>query len=428
MLWEFLVSPSHSVSSVQDRTCVAKPPCLDKMDTLSPELILKVIVNLNSICDLTNFRLVQRSFAELANQRTFDTVLVRPTRQSFCRFVQLSEAPNIARYVRLIVLNFDFIENMVMTSLENVLRRRPEFSLGDVQGDLSDFMEDIFREYYAFQVSPQYVGILEAVFKTLPGLKGFEIRKVTRSSWGDPWVVFGQPYSIHGTRISSIIEDAHGFFGERDHFRAFEAVVHAAHLAGIKLERFQVNALMDEIFFFRNNQLLQYAASVFRHCRVLFLEFGSASDDREKCNLVSQLEWNQLFSILSPAVSLKSICLTFSTHGGEPIAFSKVFGVSHVWCQLEEFEINGIDAKHLDLVGFFKRHRVTLRRVSISECRLSTGRWESVVQSMREHLNLVWLVFEGSLLDFDDTAYRSEEMEDMVDYVLGRSSTLPIYD
>lgn len=403
--------------------------CLGRMDQLSPETMAHIVThikpvynlaNLRVTHDLANFRLVQRSFAELATQRTFEVILVQPTHESFCRLLAISQTPNLARHVKSVVLHFDNAESLIMEALEHILRQQS--AAINCFSDLSDIMEPLFRRYYEFQTSPQYTAILETVFKNLPRLDYFEIRKSTRCSWIDPLIIFGQTmqsYSIQGTRISTIIEENHGLIGERDHFRAFEAAVTAAHLTDKKFNTFLVRAWVDETQFFQNTELLQCATKVLRHCSMVEFQFDNATRSPERHNLIS-LEYNSMFNILSPVVSLKAISLKFSMMGDRLVEFPKLFGVSYVWHGLEEVELTKLYMQQADIIYFLKRHKATLRRVKIVDCQ--TSNWRFVAKCMREHLNLVELVFENL-----GPTYSYEDIEDMVDYVLGRSSELRGY-
>lgn len=369
------------------------------METLAPELIQEILAHIHSKADLASFRLVQRSFAELGKEYIFKVIDVKPTYHGLYPLLQISQNVEFARHVKEVVLNLDdfrhsiwlpYLERLRMEGLENgtITQKR-------------DVLQAVRREFGDFQTSPDYTGILSASFMRLPRLEAIQVNERPERGRGiDPQTIEEMEYhSLHDYEVSY-----QQGWGSQDGFRAFSALVGAAYFASTKLVSFRNNA--DIMIVFDRNELIRRAAVVFRDCPIVELALPPTDS-------------TLLFDLLSPAVRLERLALQFrlEVYRGSMSAFSNIIERRCVWASLKDVKIGTIRMNsHDSLLEFLRRHYATLRRVSVWDCKLSTGSWVAFIVCMKDMLKLSWL--ELGLLSDASKTYSEVEMEGMVNYVL----------
>lgn len=90
-----------------------------EMERLSPEVVHEILHYLPSRLDLSNFRLVQNSFARIVMECLFRTVKIEPSHRGLSRFLGLSCQADLARHVKEVVMIVgDLLSKPLMEKLE----------------------------------------------------------------------------------------------------------------------------------------------------------------------------------------------------------------------------------------------------------------------------------------------------------------------
>lgn len=396
------------------------------MEKLSPEIIREILYHFDSKVHIANFRLVQRSLAELAKEFLFRTVPLKPTKLSVSRLFAISQRPDLARYVKEVYFGIDEPNYMIWEQFNEQLRMEGLSHDDETHGARA---QEIFKSsvqgWYEFQTSPEYTAVLSAAFAGFPRLEGIHM-------------LHGAPMAMERQYTYREIDmypfeptpEFHGeYVSEKDYLRGFAALINAAYLAGSKLTSFRITGMNTEEIVdqsvFEDVELLQRAAVVFRNCRVLELHLGIDSVE-----IIDKFKSNPLLNVLAPAERLEELCLGFgNTAPSEPHLFSHIFGEDQVWPCLRKLELWTIDMHEYELIAFLERHRATLRTILISNGLLFTGCWNNIMRFMKENLQLesleVWDLF---CKHGDGDTYRNYshfETKMMVEYVQEGGEALP---
>lgn len=392
------------------------------MDSLNPETIREIVYYLEDKSDIARFRLVQRAFAELGREFIFNCLYVQPSQHSLSRLLEIARHPSCARYVRTVALSVDAMKVMVWRPFSEQIGSK---NLNDLDYRTLFIFRTLANECQEFQKSSDYAAMLSASFSRFPRLSTISLREVS------PWT---SPHSEAVTlmdRYAYTVDPPHfhGSWGERDHLRAFSALIDATHFAGTTLKSFTTNGLIDQALF-DNRRLLSRAASVFRSCRVLKLLFCGEEPSPTVCGhpVTPRLLANPLLDVLSPAIELEELTIEFSScpsagRGGE--LFTKIFGTQHRWLMLREVNLGAIDLPYEELLAFLNRHKATLRGFTTSCCDLVNGSWLDVMVFLKDNMMLKRLELDDSLADEFRKDYSSKDVEMMVNYVLYGGEHLP---
>lgn len=374
------------------------------MEKLAPELIQEILGHIRARADLASFRLVQRSFAELGEEYFFRVIDVKPTYRGLYPLLEISQNAGFARHVREVVLHLDDFRHSIWIPFLQKLRTE-----GLENGTItqkSEVLQKLGAEFGDFQTSPDYTGILSTAFMRLPCLEAVQVKERPSRKRG---IDSQTAQEMEDHSLLNDYEINQRVWGSEDGFRAFSALVGATYFAGTKLISFRNNAdmlVVYPIIAYKRCELVQRATAVFRHCPVLELA-------------LSQADPSLLFDLLSPAARLEKLALQFDLEAyREPIsAFSKIVESRCFWESLREVKVRTVCIHHYDgLLEFLQRHHAKLRRLSLWDCKLSTGSWMGFTICAKDTLKLTWLEL-GSLSDASKT-YSEEELEGMTNYVL----------
>lgn len=392
------------------------------MNSLSPELIRGITAQLDDKLDIGRFRLVQRNFAELGKEALFSCLYVQPSQHSLSRLLEISRHPSCAQFVQTVALSVDAMKVMVWRPFTE--------QIGSKDIDKLDYrtliiFRSLVNECQEFQQSSDYAAMLSASFSRLPRLSNIALLEISPSTCPKSEAITLMDRYAHAVDPPHF----HGSWGEKDHLRAFSALIDAAYFAGATLNSFTTTGLIDQALF-DNRRLLRRAASVFRSCRVLKLLFCGEEPPPAVYGspVAPRLLENVLFDVISPATELEDLMVEFSAcplagRGGE--LFAGVFGVGHVWPRLRELAIGAIDLPYEELLAFLSRHKTTLRGLSICCCELVNGSWSSLMLFLRENMTLERLELDDMLVDEFGKTCLSGDLKLMVDYVLHGGERLP---
>lgn len=393
------------------------------MDKLSPEIVREILQHLSSqsitplrLVDLANFRLVQRSFAMLAEDFLFREIAVVPSRRNLQRLIEISRRPNLAWHVKKVTLQVcsNLVEDMVWPEfegrlqLENINHWYAE-KTPNARG--MQIFQACIDEWYEFQTSLDYMKALTTAFAGLPRLQALAVM--------DDIPTYSHVKPRNKTYQYKTPKKCIENFWTADFSLAFSALINAAYLTNANIRSFQVDVLREpehgiDDSVFESSELLRRAATVFRNCRVIELAINHQT---ESCAMTRAIQRNPLFDAFSSTTYLQELSVSLGPKSGRPVLFPLIFGQDHVWPHLKRIHFWGLDLYDYELLGFFRRHATTLTEVSMWEGKLHTGCWIDVITIMREILRLV-SVSLGDLMDPDGTTYSMRYGFTMSEYVL----------
>lgn len=391
------------------------------MDSLSPELICEIFNHLDDKLDVARFRLVQRTIAELGKEALFSFLYVQPSQHSLSRLLEISRHPSCAQHVRAVALSVDAMKVMVWRPFTEQIGSKSIDNL-DLDYQTLAIFRSLVNECQNFQQSSDYAAMLSAAFSRLPRLSALALREVSSLTYPRSETLTLMDRYAHAVDPPQF----HGSWGEKDHLRAFSALVDAAYFAGTTLDSFTTDGLIDQALF-DNQLLLSRATGVFRGCRVLRLLFCGEEPVPALYGqpLSPRLLENPLFDVLAPALGLEELAVGFSAcpmAGRGGTLFTKILGTQHVWPKLREVDLGTIDLPYQELLAFLDRHRATLRGFTVSCCNLIGGLWRDVMLFMRDNMTFQKLQLSGALSDVRSKVYSPRELAMMVDFVLGGGS------
>lgn len=364
------------------------------MNSLSPELIREIFFNLDTKADISRFRLVQRTFAHIGGEALFTSLDISPTFQSLTRLIELSRHSHIACFVRKISLSVDAMRVMVWSTISKHLGSTSAKDVDKLDYRTLIVFRSLVNECQEFQKSSDYVAMLSTAFSRLPRLCHVSLLESSPSTSANSGAVTLMDRYAHTIDPPHF----HGSWGEKDHLRAFSALIDSSYFTGTALESFKTTGLIDQILF-QDRELLRRAAIVFRASRELRLLF--CGEEQTQTQVTQRLFESYLFDVIAPAVGLQKLAVEFNVcppAGRGGALFEKVFGgESQRWKVLEELVIGGINVKCEELIGFLARHKSTLRVLRMRKCGLVDGSWDDVMKFLDKDLELRKLDLDGHI-------------------------------
>lgn len=400
------------------------------MDKLSPETVSGIFRHVECKKDLTNLRLVQRSFADLAGEFLFETINIEPSFDGLLRLLRISRKPEFARLVRQVVVHVaDFKELTWNPYVKRVLSRPRQDEARKAR--VFEEYKNSDTEFFRFQTTPDYTAMLSVSLSHLPRLEGVGMKHQLQDTEYFPYddapdraerflsrrMDFNRRYSL---------EEFHGENGELDDLRSFKALVDAAYISDLKLTSFRTSGSIGQAVF-EDDELLRRATSVFTTCRVLELDFSF----EHWYDTDQHVENNPLFGILKPATHLEKLKLSGALRQDPETSLAIYLGESYVWPCLKNIDFMGLGFHEHELNAFMERHKRTLKDVSIWHCKLYSGSWPDVMRFMRRaKFDLEWLSLDVDLQDIDPTGeeYIYDEGQNMLmmRYVMDEEDALPV--
>lgn len=358
------------------------------MDKLSVEIVWEVLGNLNSKSDLGNFRLVQRSFAPLALESLFRSIIIRNSRYSFSHLLKISRRPELAGHVKEVILEISSSANyLVWPQFTERLQKENKHEDESQKDRALVIFRYCIKEWYTFQKSQDYVAILSAAFVRLPRLQNLALEQ-------------GDGYSL-GLRLDfSHIRrypfrkrsNYHGSGGSADLSRGFTGLINAAYLAEVQLAFFKVVDYSGNFaisnFSSQSSELLERVAIIFSQCRAIELRFNGVAPGLVM-NVNSQ-DALPPWGAFPSSGNLEELHISFQAFN-RSVSFPRFFGDAPLWPRLKLLSIESFDLHDHELRSFFLRHSGTLQRVLIHGCILHTGSWVEVTKFMVRTLRLTKL-------------------------------------
>lgn len=389
------------------------------MHKLSSEIVREIICFLYQRSDLKNIRLVQRTFADIANEFLFRDFSIVHAKWSLERLLYVSWQPHLAHHVKRVDLNVhhDTVSHLVWHDFKQQLGA-VNLKGGSQKEQAMEVFRSCVESWYKFQGSPEFSHILIAAFSHLPRLE-----TIILNSDQPIWLWSSRPEAAEA--YLHLLRDTHELSRNLTYSYALTAVVNSAYYSHTKIRTFTISSdtfgIDDTIL--KDVPLLKRAYKVFSTCQVLKLNFG-VNDEMEQL-----IRKNRLIDLLQSAVHLEELAVTFGVYDvWKPLLFPHIFGSTQIWPRLKRFGLSGLTMHRHEFVGFLRRHKATLREISIMLCSLQSGLWIEVVPVMKEILQLegleIMCLSDGAASDVlkDDhycceyclrtrTCYRSEHFE-----------------
>lgn len=366
------------------------------MNKLPCETIIEIFSHIEDKCDIASFRCIQRTFAKIGRPFLFGEISIQPTSFSLHALLKISHRRSLATYVKSITLHINHISETVLDSYKRTIEKpTPRVSLGTSAQEEMQYRLKLFNfgasALYDFQKSPDMGSLLIAALAHLPNLKAV--------NFADGPERLSPINSIRQTNdqtLPGLVPHLPGFtgsapdmsfWGEQYSFRCFKALIDAAYFNKKRLSSFKAKVLIysapfqGEIY---NPHIMVRMPNVLQSCREIELTFFTERGGRD--NIPDQLK-NNLFTVLLTVKKLKKLTLKFGIEmkwADVRAPFSVIFGDIHTWLSLEELTIAGFGINDNELLEFLKRHRATLRKLSITNCELYTSLWCAVVKMIKE--------------------------------------------
>lgn len=332
--------------------------------------------HLSSRTDLENFRLVQRDFAELGAEFLFGVLHFWPTPLGLNHLLSVSRKGPLACHVKKVVLHIGDFGYTIWIPLKKRLKLGAEFEDWN-----SRAFENLLQEFEAFQRSAKFTKDLSSAFKRFPRLVAIQIEETPARSYMDPKTTGEMMQYQLSDELLSLTLQRTAFLSRIGAYRAFDALISAAHSADVNLLSFKSRArtLFQDSPQEKSGLALRHerTQAVFRNCLTLDLEFHP--DDV-----------TEHLHILSSAVWLKKLCLNFSKdnlaifNSNGTAVFQKLQD-DCVWAGLQELTLqNVIISSPGILFRFLECHGGGLRRLVLQNCELSEHGWGYVIGVVKE--------------------------------------------
>lgn len=361
------------------------------MDKLNPEIILEIFSHISYQGDVANFRLVQRSFAQLGKAALCRSVDIGPTERSLSRFFEYSCQSDFALHVKEVALVCDDVRSVLWDPFNAGLKLggiSPEDEDETQMAKAKTMFSTVLQESKDFRESLGYRKLIAEALKRLPRLGSvlIESSEEIGKDLKDLGMVkyFRQDFSAE-------------VWGMYQCDSAFVAMINALHAAGTILPSFSILCPLSH-YVFGDTKIFRGTAAVFRNCRWLNLWLG-LSDGHEDF----PCKWSRLpcppFGLISPALHLEELALRFDVGISRTRLFAEIFGQGHVWPHLRALSLRGVDMHEYEIIRFLRLHKATLKFIQISYCEMYTGCWERVMKFAKEELLLtsirLYYVWDG---------------------------------
>lgn len=379
------------------------------MDRLPKKIVREIFSYLHSTTDLASFRLVHSSFS-VVNEILFEAVRIQPTESSVHSLLGLIRQDYLACHVKKVILHLKDFRHAIWLPVRELL------SLGKTKDQNYQLLQDQLAEFNDFERSGDYSTLLACLFAILPHLEAIQIEQMP--SRGHPDTVTSREMMTYSNDFLYLkVHIGANLLSKEAGYRAFRVLINAAFFARSKLVSFQTNADLCLNLVTRHNKILERATKVFHNCEVFDLELCEGD--------------SSLLNILSSTLKLKKLRLSLRRNeshysDGGSLCFFKIVGAGCVWPCLKELEIKGLFISNQNnFLDFLQRHRGTLQRLSLQNCRIQLlrGSWEEVARYMKNTLILEWLQLR-ELSDYNEYgfllqhSYSMEEMKEMVRNIL----------
>jgi hypothetical protein len=419
------------------------------LDDLPPE-INKIILNQLTKCrrDLASCRSLNRVFEVLTRPMLFEVIHVKATFRSLRNLLRVCYGqPRMNQFENTDTRRFR-LELEVKEVIFHVTDCNEKTWNPYVQAALADYChpcanrneflwnnyKDIDDRYFAFQRSLWYKDMLMAALCRLESLHTMRIIHSVQNVAEFPWdyedsLEDPEMNSRHHLQRLSL-RSLHGDRGELDSLAVFSTLMNAAwstsFFSKLELKCFTNSGGIGQDLF-HDHVTVTRAATLFKNLKILELQFSCEvwyDDD-------SHMQQSPLFNLISQATKLERLKLNglFRTCVSADIT-CYIGPPTFVWKFLKDVHLEGFGFTQVEINGFLRNHKGTLKNVALWRCALFEGTWPDVMRVIRhDDLRLEWFSLYSTLAEVDlskgEYVYTQEQNETMVRYVYGKEDLLP---
>lgn len=411
------------------------------LDDLPPEIkqmILKQLAQCRR--DLSSCRSLNRVFEVLTRPVLFEVIHVKTTFKSLKNLLSVCYGqPRMTQFENTGICRFR-LELEVKEVIFHVTDCNKETWNPYVQAALAhqqragrnehlwNKYKDVDDRYFAFQRSSWYKDMLMAALCRLESLHTMRIIHSVEDVQEFPWNYQDSNFRHHLQRLSLSL--VHGDQGELDSLAVFRTLMNAAwstsFFSRLELKCFTNSGGIGQDLF-HDHETVARAATLFKNLKILELEFSHEvwyDDD-------SHMQKNPLFNLISQATKLERLKLSglFRTSVSADIT-CYIGPPTFVWKFLKDVHLEGFSFTHVEINGFLRKHKGTLKNVALWRCALFEGTWPDVMRVIRhDDLRLEWFSLYSTLtevhLSKGEYIYSQEQNDTMVRYVYGKGDLLP---
>ena len=422
-----------SVATVPSTEVLSNPP-------LPPEL-LHMVFKLVDDEDIPSLRLTCKSFAEVGLDYQFKEPQIRFTQESLNRMLDLAADPKLRLRIKALVYKvhclrkYDNISDWEFgvrsahnadpfvpppppadgnsVTFEDVMQRedmvadtkKEKFSRTSDQIQAAwEKYQTLYKEQQMFRDSDSAAKQVATIISRLPNLKSFAL-----SNFGN----LAQDKSLNErfsteTFMQAVGDTSHGQpCGVTQLIGAFRAL----HPTGVQLQRmyfgtvdwriFQVEDSDFELMKSIVSNLVIFETDITTNQGFLSLSpvdvYDYPSPELEQCT--AYLKHGRAVDLLRSMPQLRQLSLSFDhPHATKKIDLRVLIGDLQWSCLTNLYLIN-IGSTEQYLLGFLRKHSSTLKFVEISNYRLNSGKWSSVLRGVRTSLRLKNFCSAGFLLN-----------------------------
>ncbi|KAI4603829.1 hypothetical protein KJ359_003649 [Pestalotiopsis sp. 9143b] len=413
------------------------------MDQLSPEII-HIVVSFMELKDRLQFRLVNKNFAFIGRAHVLEEICMSIHSRHLAKMRAVAEESHLARNVRHLIyesrcLNphpssfksyaseYDMWQQLQRLHPDDKhFQLKPTFSAEQLQQSYQRYLDETKAQASSWARHADYACLAQV----MPSF--CNLRKVTMSC--------DNHFNSHRRGTSSVYDDdAHiaDYDYDPEGARQFEALLDALGLHEMKIAELQAG-MMDWRFFDKEperlEQLYEPLASLTSIDLVLTVatddEGGASESETAECRDV--LKKGQIGDLFKSSPSLQ--LLNFSIQGDlfelQPAAsLHWVIPSGHVWPNLREVLLEGIDCSRAAVWSFLELHKDTLVDFAFGEVVLN-GSWEKFLADIRSKLYLHDVLIYGRIVGHSEDSRRLLEEWDLVMPEVGPSdmrSSISLY-
>lgn len=416
------------------------PPTEVLSNPLPPEL-LHMVFKLVDDKDIPSLRLTCRSFAEAGLDYQFKEPQIRFTQESLSRMLDLSGNPKLRLRIKALVYKVDCLRKYDNISdwefgvrsahiadpfvpppqpvegnsitFDDTVQRQDKVAdtvkekflhTSDQIQTAWEKYQTLYKEQQMFRDSDSAAKQVATIISRLPNLKSFAL-----SSFGN----LAQDKSLNErfsaeTFMQAVGDTGHGQpCGVTQLMGAFRAL----HQAGIQLQRMYFGMVDWRIFRVEDsdfelmksivNNLVIFETDITTNQGLLSLSpvdvYDYPSPELEQCTAF--LKYGRAVELLKSMPKLRQLSLSFDhSHATKKIDLRVLVGDLRWSCLTNLYLIN-IGSTEQYLLGFLRKHSFTLEFVEISNYRLNSGKWSSLLRGVRTSLRLKNFCSVGFLLN-----------------------------
>ncbi|KAL8841101.1 MAG: hypothetical protein Q9176_003442 [Flavoplaca citrina] len=434
-------STARAAKMTEYVSSAATVPSTEVLSNPLPPELLHMVFKLVDDKDIPSLRLTCRSFAEVGLDYQLKEPQIRFTQESLNRMLDLSADPKLRLRIKALVYKVDCLKeydnisdwefavrtrryaNTIVPPPQPVDRQSMTFEdIMQREDKVADTIKEkflhtshqiqaawekyqtLYNEQQMFRDSDSAAKQVATIISRLPNLKSFAL-----SNFGN----LAQDKSLNETFSTETFMQAVGDTGHGQPCGVTQLMgaFRALHQAGIRLQRIYFGTVDWRIFHVEDSDfelmksivsnLVIFETDITTNQGSLSLSpvdvYDYPSPELEQCTAF--LKHGRAVDLLKSMPKLRQLSLSFDhPHATKKIDLRVLVGDLRWSCLTNLYLIN-IGSTEQYLLGFLRKHSSTLEFVEISNYRLNSGKWSSVLRGVRTSLRLKDFCSVGFLLN-----------------------------